>query len=220
MTKGMDSCKQYTIIFWAWRSMHRKSEIQENLKQNWVLMTEKSFNPYIKKNPVLYNDVNHCVPCVSKFMPLLSCQQLRRSTHCLPPSGRWPLCSPFCLRGWRAPAGPAPNGRVAGPSAWSETCCGPQTDTLWRWRCFPRWPLLALSSGSTGIRSRCDSGWGCSPAAPTGGPAAAAGSRMLLGHARHAWALRRTRQAEMISINCKQSYQLLQKEAIFIAEER
>lgn len=129
--------------------------------------------------------------------------KIKPPTHCLPQSGRWPLCSPSCLRGWPVPAGRGPNGTAAGPSGWSETCCDPQTDTLWRWHCSRRCPLLAWSSDSTGTRSRCDSGWGCSPVAPTEGPAAAAGSRMLSGRARHAWALRGTREAETRSTHCK-----------------
>lgn len=197
----MDFCKQSTNKHAQKIRYSRKSEAELSTYDGEVI-------PCIhEKNKILFSIMTLIIVCLvpEKILPLLSCQQLRTSTHCLPPSGRWPPCSPFCLRGWRAPAGPAPNGRVAGPSAWSETCCGPQTDTLWRWRCFPRWPQLALSSGSTGIRSRCDSGWGCSPVAPTGGPAAAAGSQMLLGHARHAWALKQTGQEETTSINCKQT---------------
>lgn len=140
---------------------------------------------------------NQCI-----FHPAyISTDKIKLPTHCLPPSGRWPLCSPSCLRDWPVLAGRGPNGTAAGPWGWSETCCVPRTDTLWQWRCSLRCPLLAWSSGSTGTRCTCDSGWGCSRAAPTEGPAAVAGSLKLSGHARHAWALREGMKAGIIEAN-------------------
>lgn len=119
--------------------------------------------------------------------------KIKAPTHCPLRSGRWPLCSPSSLPGWPARAARGQHGREASPSGWSETCCVPPTGTLGRWRCSLRCPLLAWSSGSRGIRCRCGSGWGCIPAAPTEGPAAAAGSLSLWDLARHAWALEGTR---------------------------
>lgn len=122
-------------------------------------------------------------------------------TYCLPPSGRWLPYSPSCPRGWPEPAVRGWNGRAAGPSVWSETCCDPQTDTPWLWRCSLRCPLLAWSSGSTGTKSRCGSGWGCSPAAPTEGTAGAAGSPLPSNPAGRAWALKGKQRSSICLIN-------------------
>lgn len=192
MTKGMDLCKWCTIIIWAWQNMHRKSEIQEDL------MPELS--NYGSLRSIIMMIIPFLISANLLFALSAGLWWIKTSTHCLPQSGRWPHGSPSCLQGWSTPAGRGPNGKAAGPLAWSETCCDPQTGTLWRWRCSHCCPLLAWSSGSTGTRSRCDSGWGCSPVAPTEGQAVAAGYLLPSGHARHAWALNGVEEEDVIVV--------------------